>query len=100
MMTMPAPARPYPLAASATLFAAAAAALRWLAQDYMETRYLFLMFATLAAGVEFAGHRRGIRANLHRFGGNLFAAALALLAVKWSIEGINPHVVHLWKSIP
>jgi hypothetical protein len=73
------------------VFALAAFAVRYVLHNAIETRYLILLFAASAALLEFGvGPALGRRRDLIAFLMNVSAAVIALVAMKWMLEGVHP----------
>lgn len=75
----------------ALTFAAAGGAARYASRYLIETRYIIALFCLLAIVLEFVirpamGARRDFAALLL----NCTAATVAIVAVKWIMEGIHP----------
>ena len=76
------------------LFAACGAVGRFTFQ-MVETRYQILTFIALAAAFELLRRPTAINGTLWRGMANGAAAAGAIIAVKWHLEGISPLVLRL-----
>lgn len=82
------------LTAWALAFAMVGLVTRLVTQNQIETRYLVVLFCGLALMVEWGIRPAlGLKRDWARFALNCIAATLAIIAVKWTIEGVHPWVI-------
>ena len=79
-----------PLILWSLAFAVAGCAARYVVHNRLETRYLVILFCLAAGLLEWVRPARKLRRDLVPFMLNSAAATVAIVAMKWMLEGVHP----------